>query len=331
MVVPVEIKTFAMADSLHGGVKEEEVTSPVDRNEKIQLSTLDPMPSPENLTEGVDASRDDNNETFLDANCHDGDRLPTCCVDSCDRGIDKLLCKTDDILNVEKLAEYLCGPDPCFEVGYNANCGEFDYNAICGDLEDADDDDDDNTAFQFNVKCGKLGDAGVEIKHQKNKEQADITQDSPGENVIDGSAKVSTDEILVDEAAPANKKEADEAAAVLATDAARSAELKKEKLGENVIDDDAKVSEDEIPIDEAVPANKSKYDALWLEQKIAKLEVEKERADEAAAVAAAAAAAAARSAKLKKEQQTNQDERIAWLKSEFERLEQEYAAAEKKN
>ena len=270
MVVPMEIKTVAVADSLLDGV-EEEVNSPVDRTEKIQLSTfLDPAISPENLLKEIDATRDDdNNESIVNANCHDGDRLSTCCFDIytsvCDRGIDKILCKTDDFLNVEKLAEYLCGTegDPCFDVDCNTNCGDLI-------MKDADHGGDDDTAFHFNVQCGKLGDAGIEIKQQEieNKEEEDVIAENPiGGKVVDGTANISTDEVTGNERAP------------------------------------PKEGEDDI---------------VRLQREIEALEIEKERADEAAAVA--------KSSNLKKEQPTNQDERIAWLKTEFERLEQEYAA-----
>ena len=278
MVVPMEIKTVAVADRLlDGGVEEE--NSPIDRNEKIQLSTLpDPTPPPENLPQEIDATRDDDiNKSIANTNCHDGDRLPTCCFDIdisvCDRGIDKLLCKTDDFLYVDKLAEYLCGTerDPCFDVDCNTNCGDLI-------MKDADYGDDDDTAFHFNVQCGKLGDAGIEIKQQEieNKEEEDVIAENPIDGkVVDGTANISTDEVTGNERAP------------------------------------PKEGEDDI---------------VRLQREIEALEIEKERADEAAAVAAAAAAAAAKSSNLKKEQPTNQDERIAWLKTEFERLEQEYAA-----
>ena len=279
MVVPMEIKTVAVTDRLFDGV-EEEVASPV---EKIQVPTLpDPTISQDNLPKEIDSSRDDNNvESILNDNCHDDDRLPTCCfgIDTsiCDRGIDKLLCKTDNFLNVDKLAEYLCGleGDPCFDVDCNTNCGDLI-------MKDADYGGDDDTAFQFSVQCGKLGDAGIEIKQQEieSKEEEDIAENPIDEKVNAGSDKNLTDGVAGDEGAP------------------------------------PKEGEDDI---------------VRLEREVAKLEVEKERADEAAAVAAAASAAAAKSANLKKDQRTNQDERIAWLKTEFERLEREHAAAVKKN
>ena len=148
-------------------------------------------------------------------------------------------------------------------------------------MKDADHGGDDDTAFHFNVQCGKLGDAGIEIKQQEieNKEEDVIAENPIGGKVVDGTANISTDEITGDEGAP------------------------------------PKEGEDDI---------------VRLQREIEALEIEKERADESAAAAAAAAAAGAKSPNLKKEQPTNQDERIAWLKTEFERLEQEYAATEKK-
>ena len=301
MTVPEETKTVAMAVD---GLEAEEVTSPV---EKIQLSTLqDPTATPEDLPKEIDACRDDDDiESALDSNCHDGDRVPTSSFD-----IDKLklLCKTDDFPNV---AEYLCSPkgNPCFDVDFTTNC--------------------DDNAFGFSVKWGQPGDAGTEIRDQEieNKKEDDVAENTTGEkgNLEESTAR----EILLTE------KVQDLTKALEAMTATRALEAKKHG-DECSADATANISTDELEEDEDAEIEKLREEIEALERiaaekaeakRLEALEAEKEKADEAAA--ATAAAAAARTANLKKEQPTNQEERVAWLKVEFERLEQEYAAAEK--
>lgn len=308
MTVPEETKTVAMAVD---GLEAEEVTSPV---EKIQLSTLpDPTATPEDLPKEIDACRDDDDiESAIDSNCHDGDRVPTCCFD-----IDKLklLCKTDDFPNV---AEYLCSPkgNPCFDVDFTTNC--------------------DDNAFGFSVKWGQPGDAGTEIQDQEieNKAEDDVTEHPTGEkgNLEESTAR----EILLTE------KVKDLTEALEAMTATRALEAKKhsDEASQCSADGTANISTDEVAgeEDEDAEIEKLREEIEALERiaaekaeakRLEALEAEKAEADEEAAAAAAAASAAVRTANLKKEQPTNQEERVAWLKIEFERLEQEYAAAEK--